>query len=198
VVGGIGAIAPIAQLPNCLGHKTSKFLFILFLFYFMATITKKFDSVLTEEKQKQLDEVRVNRKFFIVGETYGKEGSVKGEWRACVAEIINNADNTRKFAWQVGFYIGEEKTPRETLSKSFLLTPGTYDADDVKIDAKGDVRAWADKNIISGKLEKEWCAELATILNEKGLKVEQTEFPRINKETGSRFTAKITHPYFAK
>jgi hypothetical protein len=197
-LGGIGAIAPIAQLPNCLGHKTSKFLFIFNFFIIMATIQKKFDSILTAEQTKQLDEIRVSRNFFIVGETYGKGGTVDGEWKACIVEIINNADNTRKFAWQVGFYVNEEKTPRETLSKSFLLTPGTYDADDVKIDAKGDVRLWADKNIVSGVLEKEWCAKLAHELNSRLLKIEQTEFPRLNKKTNSRFTAKITHPYFAK
>jgi hypothetical protein len=188
-------------LPNCpiaWGIRQANFYLFYFYFIIMATITKKFDSVLTNEQQKQLDEVRVSRNFFIVGETYGKGGTVDGEWKACIVEIINNADNTRKFAWQVGFFVGEEKTPRETLSKSFLLTPGTYDADDVKIDAKGDVRAWADKNIISGVLEKEWCAKLASELNSRLLKIEQSEFPRLNKKTNSRFTAKITHPYFAK
>lgn len=164
----------------------------------MATIQKKFDSVLTEEQQRQLDEVRVNRNFFLVGETYGKGGTTDGEWRACVVEIINTADNTRKFAWQVGFFVADEKHPRETLSKSFLLTSGTYDADNNHVDAKGDVRAWADRNIISGILEKEWCQKLASELNSRLLKIEQTEFPRTNKKTGSRFTAVITHPYFAK
>lgn len=164
----------------------------------MATLVKIFDVKLTQEQQQNLDEIRVKRDFFVTGETYAPDGSVKGEWKAQVVKLEINKDNqiTTKYAWHCCFVV--DGAVKESLSKSYLLNKGVYDADNTLINAKGTVREWAQKHIVSGKLEKEWCAELCAELNARGLRVENEEFSRLNKATNSRFIATITHPYFAK
>lgn len=168
----------------------------------MATITKIFDNKIDQKRQAELDAMEnasVNRAYFLEKQIYGgNNATVKGTWKAAIIKIVINKDNeiTEKRVWAVGFMPEGTDKPIADLTKSFLLNRGRYDKNDNHITAKGDVRQWADKNIIHGILEKEWCVALAVELNNRGLCMVNEHYQCGRKDGGS-FTAVIQHPYFA-
>lgn len=170
----------------------------------MATLIKLFgnDIKANQVELNELDNRQVKREFFIVNNVYGSPNATdgcEGEWKAekIQIQITDNNTITNRLTWAVTFIPKGKDKAVDCLTKSFLLSKGRYDADNKHVSAKGSVREWADTNIVSGILEKEWCQKLATLLNEKGLKVEHEDYPCKSKK-GNLFTATISHPYFAK
>lgn len=96
--------------------------------------------------------------------------------------------------WSCAYVVGDQV--KEGLTRSFLLSKGRFDHEKKHIEPKGSVREWADRHIIAGVLEKEWCQSLADLLNTRGLIVEKQEYIAARKD-GGVFTAQFTHPYFA-
>lgn len=137
---------------------------------------------------------------------YGGASDSQGRWIADkVGTIIKEEGKPEKrvVAWAVVYEVNEgtAEAPnwvaRESLSKSFLLTRSRIDANGVAIAPKGDVRQWADKNILSGVLDKEWTAKLAEELNRRGLLLTAEEFRLNRKADGKPFDVPFTHPHFA-
>lgn len=137
---------------------------------------------------------------------YGGASDSQGRWIADkVGTIIKEEGKPEKrvVAWAVVYEVNEgtAEAPnwvaRESLSKSFLLTRSRIDANGVAIAPKGDVRQWADKNILSGVLDKEWTAKLAEELNRRGLLLAAEEFRLNRKADGKPFDVPFTHPHFA-
>ena len=169
----------------------------------MATLVKVLNNLEAQGFSKaeidELDNRQVKREFFLEGQIYGGNlATIKGAWKAEKIGIIINKDNTltRKLAWAVVFTPEGTNTPVADLTKSYLLSKGRYDKNDNFVAPKGDIRQWADRNIIAGILEKEWCNKLATELNTRGLCVTNTEYQCGRKDGGS-FTATLQNPYFA-
>lgn len=137
---------------------------------------------------------------------YGGASDSQGRWIADkVGTIIKEEGKPEKrvVAWAVVYEVNEgtAEAPnwvaRESLSKSFLLTRSRIDVNGVAIAPKGDVRQWADKNILSGVLDKEWTAKLAEELNRRGLLLTAEEFRLARKADGKPFDVPFTHPHFA-
>lgn len=137
---------------------------------------------------------------------YGGASDSQGRWIADkVGTIIKEEGKPEKrvVAWAVVYEVNEgtAEAPnwvaRESLSKSFLLTRSRIDVNGVAIAPKGDVRQWADKNILSGVLDKEWTAKLAEELNRRGLLLTAEEFRLNRKADGKPFDVPFTHPHFA-
>ena len=169
----------------------------------MATLTKVFTKSaiqgFTQEELDAIENASVKRGYFLENQIYGgNNATVKGMWKADKIGIVINKDNeiTKRVVWAVVFTPEGADTPVADLTKSFLLNNGRYDKNDNYIAAKGDVRAWANANIISGKLDKEWANELASILNNRGLCMVNEQYQCGRKDGGS-FTAVIQQPYFA-
>ena len=137
---------------------------------------------------------------------YGGATDSNGQWVADkVGTVIKEEGKPEKrvVSWAVVYQTNEgtAEAPnwvaRESISKSFLLTRSRIDANGVAVTPKGDVRQWADKNILSGVLDKEWTAKLAEELNRRGLILTAEEF-RLNRKTdGKPFDVPFTHPHFA-
>lgn len=167
----------------------------------MATLTKLYGANITAT-QVELDEIenrQVKRDYLLEGQVYGgTNATTKGTWKADKVQIVVNKNNeiTKRLVWAVVFVPENTNQPVCDLTKSFLLNSGRYDKHDVHIKAVGTIREWADKNIISGILEKEWCGKLATELNTRGLCVVNTEY-QANRKDGGSFTATLQQPYFA-
>lgn len=124
----------------------------------------------------------------LVGTTITKEGEKPKKVVAWAVVYQENLGTAEAPNWM----------PRESISKSFLLAKSRINSDGVTITPKGSVREWADKNILSGVLDKEWTAKLATLLNEKGLRFEAEPIRLIRKADGRPFEVPFMHPYFAE
>ena len=167
----------------------------------MATLVKLYGKDI-QANQVELDEIenrQVKRDYLLPENVYGgATATIKGSWKADKVQIVVNKNNeiTKRLVWAVVFVPEGETQPVCDLTKSFLLNSGRYDKHDNHIKAVGTVREWADKNIISGVLEKEWCGKLATELNTRGLCVVNTEY-QANRKDGGSFTATLQNPYFA-
>ena len=131
---------------------------------------------------KQITELaKANNGVLTIGKTYAIDGkTVKVENKMVI--------------WSCAYMVNDQV--KEGLTRSFLLSKGRFDHEKNHIEPKGSVREWADRNIIAGTLEKEWCQALADLLNERGLIVEKEEYIAARKD-GGVFTAQFTHPYFA-
>lgn len=137
---------------------------------------------------------------------YGGASDPTGKWVADKVGILIKEEGKpekRVVSWAVVYQTNEgtAEAPnwvaRESLSKSFLLTRSRIDANGVAISPKGDVRQWADKNILSGVLDKEWTAKLAEELNRRGLLLTAEEFRLNRKADGKPFDVPFVHPHFA-
>lgn len=100
----------------------------------------------------------------------------------------------KMIVWSCAYVVGDQV--KEGLTRSFLLSKGRFDSEQQRVEPKGSVREWADRNIIAGTLEKEWCQALADLLNERGLVIEKQDYLAKRKD-GGIFTATFAHPYFA-
>ena len=140
----------------------------------------------------------VKRNFFRKGVIYGgTRDTVGGNWQARKIEVtFNNECNeeVKRKVWAVAYVITD--SPQGLLFKTFLLSSGRYDATNNFIKARGDVRIWADRHIINGILEKEWCVELANELNKRGLIYEVDIYQQATAD-GKFYAANFYHPFFA-
>jgi hypothetical protein len=132
--------------------------------------------------EKQITELaKDNHGVLTIGKTYAIDGkTVKVENKLVV--------------WSCAYIVGDQV--KEGLSRSFLLSKGRFDNEKNHIEPKGSVREWADRNIVAGVLEKEWCQALADLLNARGLVIEKQDYIA-SKKDGGVFTATFMHPYFA-
>jgi hypothetical protein len=136
-----------------------------------------------------------HRDFFVAGKTYGGAGDKEGKWEARKIAFRNKETNQIvNVVWAVCYCI-DDKT-RGALTKSFLLSEGRCEANGDVLAARGDVRQWADENIVDGVLKSEWTAALAATLNERGLIMEKEKYQQA-KTAGGTFVAAYMQPYFA-
>lgn len=168
-------------------------------------IERKLNDLTTQGwSQQELDAFEsraVVRDFLKENTIYGGEKDTQhGKWSAEKVGIIikKGAETERRLIWAVCYAIEVEGKPvvQDALTKSFLLSSGRFDANGTHIKAVGDVRTWADRNILNGMLEKEWCKLLADELNKRGLILVKETYQQPRKDGGS-FPAQIAHPYFA-
>lgn len=168
-------------------------------------IERKLNDLTTQGwSQQELDEFEsrtVVRDFLAENTIYGGEKDTQhGKWSAeKVGIIIKKGEETeRRLIWAVCYTLEVDGKPvvQDALTKSFLLSSGRFDAKGTHIKAVGDVRVWADRNIINGILEKEWCKALADELNKRGLILVKETYQQPRKDGGS-FPATIAHPHFA-
>lgn len=167
--------------------------------YYMATITisrKENTNIIPDFNEYECDTVK--RNFFREGLIYGGPKDIAGgTWHARKIEVVfKNECNeeVKRNVWAVAYVITD--SPRGLLFKSFLLSNGRFDASNNLLKAKGDVRCWADRHIINGILEKEWCVELANELNSRGL-IYEVEIYQQPTADGKSYAANFYHPYFA-
>ena len=158
----------------------------------------------------EMDNREVVRNFFRPDTVYGGANDQVGKFDARKVGIIiktkkddGTIDERKRLIWAVCYVVTTTqedgtKTERvqDALTKSFLLSQGRYDVDNNHIKAVGDVREWADLNIINGTLECEWCRALAELLNARGLILSRQEYKQPKKD-GTWFEAHIDHPFFA-
>lgn len=180
----------------------------------MATITRVLDRLdqngWSAQELGEMDNREVVRNFFRPDTVYGGANDQVGKFDARKVGIIirtkkddGTTEEKKRLIWAVCYVVTTtqedgNKTERvqDALTKSFLLSQGRYDVDNVHIRAKGDVREWADLNIINGTLECEWCKALADALNARGLVLSRQEYKQ-PKRDGGWFMAHIDHPHFA-
>ena len=179
----------------------------------MATITRVLDRLdqngWSDQELDEMDNREVVRNFFRPDTVYGGGADQVGKFDARKVGIIikskkddGTTEEKRRLVWAVCYVVTTTKdgvaTERvqDALTKSFLLSQGRYDVDNVHIKAQGDVREWADLNIINGTLECEWCKALAELLNARGLILSRQEYKQPKKD-GTWFEAHIDHPFFA-
>lgn len=169
------------------------------------TITRKLNDLANNGwEQQELDDFdsrRVVRDFLKENTVYGgDQDTMGGKWSAEKIGIIIDDGNEKKkrLIWAVCYSLEVDGNPvvQDALTKSFLLSSGRFDASGKHIKAVGDVRTWADRNIINGILEKEWCKALAEELNKRGLILVKETYQQPRKDGGS-FPAQIAHPHFA-
>lgn len=154
--------------------------------------------------QQELDSFEsrtVVRDFLKENTIYGGEKDIQhGVWSAEKVGIVitKGTEVEKRLIWAVCYKlkVGENEVVQDALTKSFLLSSGRFDANGTHIKAAGDVRTWADRNILNGMLEKEWCQALAAELNKRGLVLVKETYQQPRKDGGS-FPAQIAHPYFA-
>jgi hypothetical protein len=179
----------------------------------MATITRVLDRLdqngWSAQELGEMDNREVVRNFFRADTVYGGANDNVGKFDARKVGIIikskkddGTTEEKRRLIWAVCYIVtttkGEEKVERvqDALTKSFLLSQGRYDVDNNHIKPQGDVREWADLNIVNGVLECEWCKSLAELLNQRGLVLVREEYKQPKRE-GGWFMAHIDHPHFA-
>ena len=179
----------------------------------MATISRVLDRLdqngWSAQELGELDNREVVRNFFRPATVYGGGKDNVGKFDARKVGIIikskkddGSVEEKKRLVWAVCYVVtttkGDEVVERvlDMLTKSFLLTQGRYNVDNVRIKARGDVREWADLNIVNGVLEAEWCKALADALNQRGLTLVREEYKQPKKD-GGWFMAHIDHPYFA-
>lgn len=143
-----------------------------------------------------------HRDFFVAGTIYGSAKDAKGGFWKADRIAFYDAD-TRKIVnvvWAVVYCLGKndkgEDIARGSLTKSFLLSEGRCQANGEVLDAKGDVRTWADENITDGVLKSEWTAKLAKTLNTRGLIMVKDKYQQA-KNAGGAFVATYMQPFFA-
>lgn len=150
----------------------------------------------TEEEKalwNDADKSTVHREFFVGGKTYGGADDKVGKWES------------RKVAFKEGnkivsvvfavCYVVDDKS-KGCLTKSFLFSEGRCNNNGEVVEARGDVRQWADDNIVDGVLASEWTAQLAELLNQRGLIMEREKYQQA-KKVGGAFVATYMHPFFA-
>ena len=175
----------------------------------MATISRVLSQLTqngwSEQDINDVDTRRVVRNFFKPNTVYGGVNDNSGRFEACKIGIIikDNDKETRKLIWAVCYIVKQKDEQnndvdcvQDALTKSFLLSNGRYDVDNNHIKALGDVREWADLNIVNNVLEREWSAKLAELLNARGLILSRQEYKQPKKD-GTWFEAHIDHPNFA-
>lgn len=171
----------------------------------MATIERKLNNLASSGwSQQELDafESRTVVRDFLREDTVygGPNDPMQGRWLAeKVGIVIKDGDKTtRRLIWAVCYLlkVGDNEVVQDALTKSFLLSSGRFDSNGTHIRAVGDVRVWADRHIVNGILEKEWCRALADELNKRGLRLVKEAYQQPRKDGGS-FPAHIAHPYFA-
>ena len=175
----------------------------------MATISRVLSQLTqngwSEQDINDVDTRRVVRTFFKPNTVYGGANDNSGRFEACKIGIIikDNDKETRKLIWAVCYIVKQKDEQnndvdcvQDALTKSFLLSTGRYDVDNNHIKALGDVREWADLNIVNNVLEREWTAKLAELLNSRGLVLVREEYKQPKKD-GGWFEAHIDHPHFA-
>lgn len=149
------------------------------------------------EEEKALwegaDKASIHRDFFVGGKTYGGADDKVGKWES------------RKVAFKEGnkivsvvfavCYVVNDKS-KGCLTKSFLLSEGRCNNNGEVVAPRGDVRTWADDNLTDGVLASEWTAQLADLLNQRGLIMEREKYQQA-KKAGGAFVAAYMHPFFA-
>lgn len=169
------------------------------------TIERKLNDLTNQGwSQQELDSFEsrtVVRDFLKENTVYGGEKDTQhGVWSAEKVGIVitKGTEVEKRLIWAVCYTLEVEgaKVVQDALTKSFLLSSGRFDAKGTHIKAVGDVRVWADRNILNGMLEKEWCKKLADELNQRGLILVKETYQQPRKDGGS-FPAQIAHPYFA-
>lgn len=175
----------------------------------MATISRVLSQLeqngWSEQDIADVDTRRVVRNFFKPNTVYGGGADNVGKFDARKVGIIikDNGEEKRKLIWAVCYVVTTKdeqgnnvECVQDALTKSFLLSNGRYDVDNNHIKALGDVREWADLNIVNNVLEREWTAKLAELLNARGLVLSREEYKQPKKD-GGWFMANIDHPHFA-
>lgn len=175
----------------------------------MATISRVLSQLAqngwSEQDINDVDTRRVVRNFFKPNTVYGGANDNSGKFDARKIGIIikDNDKETRKLIWAVCYIVTQKdeqgndvECVQDALTKSFLLSGGRYDVDNNHIKALGNVREWADLNIVNNVLEREWTVKLAELLNSRGLILSREEYKQPKKD-GGWFAAHIDHPHFA-
>ena len=141
------------------------------------------------------DKASIHREFFVGGKPYGGADDKVGKWESRKV-VFKNAD-TKKIVSVVYAvcYVVDGKS-KGCLTKSFLLSEGRCNNNGEVVEARGDVRQWADDNIVDGVLASEWTAQLAELLNQRGLLMEREKYQQA-KKVGGAFVATYMHPFFA-
>lgn len=152
----------------------------------------------TEEEKamwENADKAAVHRDFFVGGKTYGGADDKVGKWESRRV-AFKNAD-TKKIVSVVYAvcYVVDDKS-KGCLTKSFLLSEGRCNQNGEVVAPRGTVREWADDHLVDGVLASEWTAELAELLNNRGLIMESEKYQQA-KKAGGAFVATYMHPFFA-
>ena len=150
----------------------------------------------TDKMINDADNSAVHRDYFVAGKVFGGEkDAFGGKWEARKV-AFKDADKNEivSVVWAV-CYVVDDKS-KGCLTKSFLLSEGRCDADGTCVAPKGDIRTWADDNIVDGVLNSEWTAKLAEALNKRGLVMEKDKYQQ-KKKAGGVFVATYFHPFFA-
>lgn len=139
------------------------------------------------------DKASIHRDFFVGGKTYGGADDKVGKWES--RKVAFKEGNKIVSVVYAVCYVVADKS-KGCLTKSFLLSEGRCNNNGEVVEARGDVRQWADDNLVDGVLASEWTAQLAELLNQRGLVMEREKYQQA-KKAGGAFVATYMHPFFA-
>lgn len=148
-----------------------------------------------EEKEMwaNADKTAVHRDFFVGGKTYGGTDDKVGKWESRKVAFKENG-KVVSVVYAVCYIVNDKS--KGCLTKSFLLSEGRCNNNGEIVAPRGDVRQWADINIVDGVLASEWTTQLAELLNQRGLIMEREKYQQA-KKVGGAFVASYMHPFFA-
>lgn len=150
----------------------------------------------TEEEKalwNDADKASIHRDFFVGGKTYGGADDKVGKWES--RKVAFKEGNKIVSVVYAVCYVVDDKS-KGCLTKSFLLSEGRCNQNGEVVAPRGDVREWADDNLVDGVLASEWTAQLAGLLNSRGLIMEREKYQQA-KKAGGAFVATYMHPFFA-
>ena len=139
------------------------------------------------------DTSTVHREFFVGGKVYGGADDKVGKWESRKV-AFKEGNKIVSVVFAVCYVVADKS--KGCLTKSFLLSEGRCNNNGEVVEARGDVRQWADDNIVDGVLASEWTAQLADVLNQRGLVMEREKYQQA-KKAGGAFVATYMHPHFA-
>lgn len=150
----------------------------------------------TEDEQKMwegADSATIHREFFVDGKVYGGADDKVGKWESRKV-AFKDGNKIVSVVFAVCYVVNDKA--KGCLTKSFLLSEGRCNQNGEVVSPRGDVRAWADDNLVDGVLASEWTAQLAELLNQRGLVMEREKYQQA-KKAGGAFVATYMHPFFA-
>lgn len=139
------------------------------------------------------DKASIHRDFFVGGKTYGGADDKVGKWESRKV-AFKEGNKIVSVVFAVCYVVADKS--KGCLTKSFLLSEGRCNNNGEVVAPRGDVRQWADDNLVDGVLASEWTAQLADLLNQRGLIMEREKYQQA-KKAGGAFVATYMHPFFA-
>lgn len=149
-------------------------------------------------------DTKTNKRVFLTDpevEKVAKEQGTNGVLSIGQSIVLKRGNTTftlkidnKVVSWQVAYKVGD--SVKDALSKAFLTSSATLDADGGIVQLASDIREWASANIRGGVLDREWATALSDSLNERGLIMTEKQVVKPTAK-GSKWLSTLLIPHFA-